>query len=70
MSITFAAEVDVESVTSTTSSLRDVLGYPRQVYDFVPERPEPKYTLSDMVKLVQHANEREAALTTVSTRSI
>ena len=80
MSITFVEEVDVESVTTTTSSLRDVHGYPRQGYDFVPERPKPKYALSDTVKLLEHANEREdalkrmsnigVALTTVSTRSI
>ena len=59
MSITFVAEVDVASVTSTTSSLRDVHGYPRQGYDFVPERPKPKYALSDIVKLLQHATKEK-----------
>lgn len=40
----------------------DVHGYPRKGYDFVPEQPKPKDTLSDMVKLLQYANEREDAL--------
>lgn len=42
---------------------RDVNGYPLQGYDLVSERPKakPKDTLSDLVKLLQEANEREEA---------
>ena len=38
---------------------RDAHGYPLQGYDFVPK---PKDTLSELVRLLQQANEREDAL--------
>ena len=38
---------------------RDAQGYPLQGYDFVPK---PKDTLSELIKLLQQANEREDAL--------
>ena len=37
---------------------RDAQGYPLQGYDFVPK---PKDTLSELIKLLQQANEREDA---------
>lgn len=44
-------------------SNKDVNGYPLQGYDPVPKRPKakPKETLSNLVKLLQEANEREEA---------
>ena len=38
---------------------RDAQGYPLQGYDFFPK---PKDTLSELIKLLQQANEREHAL--------
>ena len=38
---------------------RDAQGYPLQGYDLVPK---PKDTLSELIKLLQQANEREDAL--------
>lgn len=34
-------------------NIRDGYGYPLQGYDFVPERPKPKDSLSELVKLLQ-----------------
>ena len=43
---------------------RDVNGYPLWGYDFIPERakPTPKDTLSELVNLLQQANQREEKL--------
>ena len=37
---------------------RDANGYPFQGYDFIPRRPKPNDTLSELVKLLRQANER------------
>jgi len=50
----------------SSSETSDINGYPPQCFDFVPECPKPKPklkdTLSDLVKLLQQAKERDDPL--------
>ena len=41
--------------------IRDVQGYPLQGINVVLQRPKPKNTLRDLVKLLQEAQQREEA---------